>query len=217
MRKPHFLVLQLLIAALFLGGCVQPASTPAPTNSSTGDDLNDLLTLVASQAPATSVIPGGGVLDPIQDQTSAAGTAQSKQPSVVTATPTITQLQPTSTIAVTTSGMVVPTSYQLQKGEFPYCIARRFNINVDTLLGANGLSRGGLYSAGLKLTIPLDADPFGGERALIAHPAQYTVITGDTFYQIACKFGDVWPEQIASENGMTLEETLISGTLLEIP
>lgn len=217
MRKPHFLVLIFLVAALLLGGCELAASTPVPTNASTGDDLNALLTQLASQPPATSVIPGGGLLDPTQVQTATAGTAQSKLPAVVTATPTIMQQLPTSTIAVPTPGMVVPTSYQLQKGEFPYCIARRFNINVDTLLGANGLSRGGLFSAGLKLTIPLDADPFGEERALIAHPAQYTVITGDTFYMIACKFGDVWPEQIASENGMTLEETLTSGTVLDIP
>lgn len=217
MRKTYFLIVLLLITAVAISGCVREASTPVPTGEGGGeDDLDDLLTKVASQTPPTQAIPGGGGQDPIQAQTDAAATAISKQPAVVTATPTLTP-QVSPTVMVPTADLAVPSSYTLQKGEFPYCIARRFNIDVEDLLTANGLSKEGLFSEGLKLTIPSDAGPFEGERALRAHPTEYTVVSTDTFYRIACKFGDVWPEAIAAENGMTLNETLTSGTVLQIP
>jgi hypothetical protein len=66
--------------------------------------------------------------------------------------------------------------------------------------------------------IPVDdVGSFGGDRSLRAHPTTYTASGNDTFYSIACAFGDVWPENIAEANGMDIDEQLQSGTQLHIP
>ena len=112
----------------------------------------------------------------------------------------------------------MPDSYTLKKGEFPWCIARRFDVDAVALMNANGIPLGQTqFSAGLVLTIPKAAGSFQGDRALRDHPADYTVKTGDTFYSIACRYGDVWPEEIAEYNSMAMDAALPAGTTLEIP
>jgi LysM repeat protein len=69
----------------------------------------------------------------------------------------------------------------------------------------------------LTLTIPQNAASFKGSRSLREHPTTYTVQSGDTFYRIACKFGDIYPEEIAAANGMTLKDELTTGMTLNIP
>ena len=113
--------------------------------------------------------------------------------------------------------MVVPTTYTLHKGEHPYCLARRFDVDVDDLLSANNLARGAMYPEGLNLTIPSNADAFQGQRALLTHPVMYTIQYGDTFFTIACRYGDVSPEDIATVNGMSLNDVLTYGEQLSIP
>jgi LysM repeat protein len=56
-----------------------------------------------------------------------------------------------------------------------------------------------------------------GPRASLPHPTDYNVQAGDTLNSIACQFGDVTPEQIALENGITSQEQLIPGLSLHIP
>jgi LysM repeat protein len=90
-------------------------------------------------------------------------------------------------------------------------------VDVNALLSANNLSKEGLYKEGLTLTIPKNAASFVGSRALRKHPTTYTVTSDDTFYRIACKFGDVFPEEIASANGMTLKDDLTVGATIQIP
>ncbi len=115
----------------------------------------------------------------------------------------------------------IPTEYVLHEGEFPYCIARRFNIHPDDLLNANGIAPWQYYFApGTRLRIPQNARPFTdfAPRALRPHPTTYTVTAGETLYSIACKFGDVWPEDIAQANGLPLSDApLPPGTVLHIP
>lgn len=109
------------------------------------------------------------------------------------------------------------TSYTLHEGEFPYCIARRYDRDPTQLLNMSGITSPDLYYAGLKLTIP-QSGAFPGPRALIAHPAPYTVLSGDeTLYTIACKFGDPDPEAIASKNGISVSAKLTAGQVLQIP
>jgi LysM repeat protein len=111
-----------------------------------------------------------------------------------------------------------PASYTLQNGEFPFCIARRFNINPDDLLAANGLAGGDLYYAGQVLKIPQSGGGFPGDRMLRSHPASYTVSTSDeTVYSIACAFGDVDPALIAQKNGISVGTALAAGQTLSIP
>jgi hypothetical protein len=49
------------------------------------------------------------------------------------------------------------------------------------------------------------------------HPTTYTTSGTDTFYIIACAFGDVWPEHIAEANSMDIDEELHAGMQLHIP
>ncbi len=112
----------------------------------------------------------------------------------------------------------VPDTYVLQPGEFPYCIARRFNIDPGTLLRVNNLSRSAVVYPGTQLIIPKSAPPFtAGARALLPHPTTYTVRAGDTIYTIACAFGDVDPRAIAAANGLGSDYSLTVGQVLSIP
>lgn len=132
---------------------------------------------------------------------------------------------PATPAAVTPSGPVAtavpagvrPPTYTLQSGEFPYCIARRFNVDPDALLRASGLTSPDLYYAGLTLTIP-QSGAFPGGRMLASHPTTYSVLSGDeTIYSIACKFGDIDPATIASANSISASAKLTAGQKLQIP
>jgi LysM repeat protein len=127
------------------------------------------------------------------------------------ATPIITQQAPTLTVNR-------PASYTLQKGEFPYCIARRFNVDPAALLSANGLASGDIYYPNLTLTIP-QTGTFPGDRALRAHPTTYTVPDSSmTVNGVACVFGDVDPAAIIQANpSLSLGSTLTAGQTISIP
>jgi LysM repeat protein len=109
-----------------------------------------------------------------------------------------------------------PTSYTLQSGEFPYCIARRFNLDVAALMTLNNLSNNSQVAPGTTLQIPQTGDWDGGSRALVPHPATYTVGSGETVYSIACHYGDVDPNAIIIANNLA-SETLTTGQVLNIP
>jgi LysM repeat protein len=141
-------------------------------------------------------------------------------------TPTLEDLlTPTATLTATPGITAIPTSptpgprpasYTLQIGEYPYCIARRFNVDPKELLTLNALSSGTIYAPGLTLTIPQTGHPFPGLRALRPHPATYTLPEQMTVYKVACLFGDVDPLLIMQNNGLT-SPLLNSGITLQIP
>jgi LysM repeat protein len=112
----------------------------------------------------------------------------------------------------------VPDTYTLQKGEFPFCIARRFDIAPSALLSANNLSSSSSISVGTVLTIPENAPAYNlGDRSLRAHPTSYVVQSGNTVYSIACTFGDVDPRNIEAANNLTGAYTLSAGQTIQIP
>jgi LysM repeat protein len=129
--------------------------------------------------------------------------------------PAVTNIPPANSTPVPVG--VRPASYTLQYGEFPYCIARRFNVDPEALLSASGLTSPDLYYPGLVLKIP-QSGAFPGERMLASHPATYIVATSDeTMYSIACKYGDVEPGALASANGLSTGATLSVGQQIKIP
>ena len=109
-----------------------------------------------------------------------------------------------------------PATYTLQKGEFPYCIARRFDVDPGQLLSLNGLSNGDIYYPNLTLKIP-QSGSFPGTRALRNHPTTHTVASGETIYGVACLFGDVDPSAIAQANNISVGAALTTGQQLSIP
>ena len=52
---------------------------------------------------------------------------------------------------------------------------------------------------------------------LILHPATYTTEPGDNLFSIACKYGDVRPEDLALKNTLVLGEPLSAGLQITIP
>lgn len=115
--------------------------------------------------------------------------------------------------------IVRPATYTLQKGEWPLCIARRFDLDISSFLAANGMTMESRPGVGVVLTIPSSGSWSAnyGSRSLRAHPATYTVASGDTIHGIACKFGDVSPEQILAVNGLSSAGDISAGMKLNIP
>jgi LysM repeat protein len=186
-------------------------------------------------AAETATAAGGTPATPI---TAAEGTATATVPAFATQTPgtptntgvvatATTPVVGTQVTAAATTPVVVgtlptvgpkPATYTLHEGEFPYCLARRFNVNPDELLALNGLTNGQVYYSNMTLKIPQTSSVFPATRALLPHPATYTVTSSSqTVYGVACVYGDVYPEQIAAANGFALSAKLTAGQKLTIP
>jgi LysM repeat protein len=222
MSKKYILILFMALA-LTLGACTRSASTaPQATTATPQADfpkpvatsgMNIIETAGTQTAIATAGLPiptaSGNETQPVVVQptnTPAANATSTPLPTPTTAAVVVATNTPVPQPTVQTSK---PASYTLHEGEFPYCIARRFNVNPDELLALNGLPDGQTFYAGLTLKIPQSGGIFPGTRALKTHPASYVVQSGDTIYSIACLFGDVDPANIPS--GMT------TGATIQIP
>jgi LysM repeat protein len=224
------IVVIVIFAAVLLAACSRSASNaPAAKATATKGNFPSLNTQAVNQQDAikTQTAIAKQNLNPILgDNTDTpapqATTAPTSRQPVAQATNTPAPAQPTTApviaanIPTVTPGL--PATYTLQKGEFPYCIARRFNINPANLLSASGLSSATNYfPEGTKLTIPANPGKFPDGRTLKAHPAKYTVTSGDTIYSIACLYGDVEPWAIAMANNLAAPYTLTAGTVISIP
>lgn len=216
-----FVLILIAVLALTLGACTRaassaPVATPTPAVNfpkplaTTG--MNAIEVAGTQTALATSGLPMPLV---------GAGTEAAANPTFTplagvdqaTALPSPTgEIAAANTPApvVTAAPVTKPGSYTLKEGEFVYCIARRFNVNPDEILSLNGLADGQTFYPGLTLTMPSSGNPFPGGRALRAHPTQYTVAAGDSIYSIACKFGDLDPQSLASLS-------LTAGSTIQIP
>lgn len=229
--KHLLLIIVLMVLTVGLSACQRSASTPPP---------------VVDEAPEGMPIPGTqtmGLFDTFATQTAMAGEQGGGVPQVTPAPPAVEEPSPTVpqqpqaeqpaptaepapaqpaappaapvTVPEPTPGL--PSSYTLQKGEHPYCIARRFNVNPAELLSLNGLGTNTVVQPGTNLRIPQTGRTFPGSRALQSHPTTYSVRANDSIFSIACAFGDVDPYVIAQVNGLSSPYTLTSGQSLQIP
>jgi len=203
--------------SLFNTSLPQPTNMTDVQNFATGTALAIMNgTAVVGVETATSMNATPGV-----------GEAPTTTPTPIVALPTNAVTTPTTTLAVasTNQGQVVnntsvpvgsrPATYTLQEGEFVYCLARRFDVDPGQILSLNGLAEGTTIYPGTVLKIP-QSGSFPGARALRNHPTTYSASTGETLYSVACKFGDVSPDAIASTNGLSVGTTLTSGQQLSI-
>lgn len=113
----------------------------------------------------------------------------------------------------------IPPTYSLQKGEWPMCIARRYDLDPTAMLNLSGLSFESKPDVGFVLKLPQNTtwpSKFGA-RALREHPVDRTVVAGETIYTIACSYGDVDPSSIVSENNLEAPFKLSGGQVLHIP
>jgi LysM repeat protein len=231
----------LVVSSVMISACTQslssapdatPTLLPPELFVSPLPSVENPMALIEEFAKQTSVaqttVASGGT--PGTPQPVAVGTLITPQDGTV-ATPTVgipstpTNAVPTTPAAVVPSGPtttpvpagVRPATYILQSGEFPYCIARRFNVDPDALLSLSGLTSPDVYSVGDRLTIP-QSGAFPGSRMLATHPTTYSVLSSDeTVYSVACKFGDIDPATIASTNNISISAKLTAGQKLQIP
>jgi len=215
------LIVIMILFGLVLGGCVKPASE-APDDDTTNSDQADVVVRVmATQTALAKDSEEGDDVEPTAEPTEADDTSDDAEEPAATATeePVVepTEEPTEEPTPAATAVVVVPGTYTVHYGEHPYCLARRFDIDADELLSANGLVRGDQLDPGNVLTIPQGGSPFNGDRVLSIHPTSFTVQYMDTFYSIACYFGDVTPEAIAAENSMTVDEVLVTGSVIQIP
>jgi len=236
MKRGALIASTLMLMTVIVSACNQPYSqSPSVTNTPIdpnslfatpmvqATDMSDIERFTTETARALTGTPLAGIVT----QTPGAPIDATSQNLTATVTPTpLVSVNPTSTLAVSGTLGVVPTAmpagsrpstYTLQSGEFPYCIARRFNVDPDELLRLSGLSDGVVYPAGTQLRIP-QSGSFPGARALRNHPATYTVASSnETIYSIACLFGDVDPGVLAQNNGISPGSPLTTGKQLNIP
>ena len=235
-----------MIIAVMLSACTQSLSSApvaTPTLIATGlfvspiasvENPMEMIEQFAKQTEAAQTAAAGGGTTgtpgtPQAVSTTTTGTPGTPVPAVATATSTVAASTPTNanaavtSIPVATSGSIATAPslsgdvYILQDGEWPYCIARRYDVDPEAMLKASGLTSPDIYYPGLKLILPQSTN-FPGSRVLVAHPANYTVASGnETVYSIACKYGDVDPNAIASANGISTSTKLTVGQVLKIP
>lgn len=236
MKNNQVLILTIILSFIVGStGCVKPATKspdvvitePEPTSEisfplpGTADDVMGQLEAFATQ---TAMAMSGGISTPESDflvdatSTLAVETIETKTEQVDnTVTPEPETSEASAEIVVPTATPGLPKTYTLKKGEHPYCIARRYNVNPSELLRLSGLGSGNTYPAGTQLKIPQSGGKFPGDRSLRNHPTTYTVVSGDTIYSIACLFGDVDPEAIIYANNLEAPYNLEPGDKLKIP
>jgi LysM repeat protein len=222
---PYLLAVLLLIVSL---ACVRSIPTPSsaettksPEEEVLPTDATDVMNQIYLFATQTAMGPGGATSaagTPVVQTTPGAGETPGAESPVAPTQPAAQPPQPAqATPLPPPPPLVVPATYTLQRGEFPFCIARRFNVDPGELLRVNGLSSYSVYYAGMVLRIPQSGQAFPGNKALQPHPATYNVVGGDTIHTIACAFGDVDPDAIAYVNGLTPPYRLSPGQVLQIP
>ncbi len=215
-KRIYAIILVVLVAGLVLTACERPASVaPVTTPTQSGEIPFPVATqpdimkeILAATQTAGAVL---GTVNPIATPINAA----TSDGTLVTI-PLVTSTPEPTVIVYSTPTPGKPSTYTLHKDEFPYCIARRFNVNAEDLLSINGLGVNSMVSEGTTLKIP-QTGSWQGERALKSHPTSYTVASGDTLYSIACGFGDADPNTIMAANGLSSATDLTVGQVLQIP
>jgi LysM repeat protein len=197
-------------------GTISIAAAKTPTGMGQIQMIGTTQMIQTMTAMSQATVSGGSL-----PTTTLAGTGGTPNtftlvPPTGVATSSTPGITPVVIVASATPGR--PASYTLMPGEFPYCIARRFNVNQDELLTLNGLTSAGLLQPGLNLNIPQTGDPFVGERSLHPHPSTYTVSSSeDTIYKVACYYGNIDPTQIIAANSLISPYTLHFNQTLNIP
>jgi len=245
-QRGLMMVATLLISAVLISSCdislsKAPNTTPTPIPTGifvspfpSAENPMDMIQQFAQETAAaqTAQALGGTPGTPSTASTEVTGTVLTPQTGVTTTPATPAPATPTNSGATsavvptftpggpTTTPGVRPATYILQKGEWPYCIARRFNVNPDELLSLSGLTtaQSNALIVGQKLVIPQTNSPFPADRSWHDHPTTYTVPSSDqTIYGVACYFGDIEPSVIASANSISVDAALTTGQKLNIP
>ncbi len=140
-------------------------------------------------------------------------------PSAIPVIPTVPSGGSATDISGPSSAAIpeIPDVVFLHRGEFPFCLARRYNIDPNQILWLNGFFPGQIYFAGQPVHLPRNPHPFPGDRRLRPHPNSHIVQPGETIYRIACYYGDIDPAYLAELNGLSPDSWLYPGQVLILP
>ncbi len=176
--------------------------------------------LLATETPGAESQAGGGQAVGNETSTAETGGGQPGGEQAGGGGPSTAGGQPQASAPLINTPVVErPQTYTLQHGEWPICIARRFNLDIGTFFAQNGLNMNSKPAAGTVLNIPQSGswNPSYGSQSYNPHPTTYTVQSGDTVNSIACHFGDVTPEAILAVNNLSSPSDIKPGMTLQIP
>ncbi len=226
-KKSVYILVTILTMAFITVGCERSYTSideqATPTIEFPGgtqeNDMNSLATMAAQTAtalasgvtPIATIAPTTGAGTPV-NPIAPSPTGEAVNP--IAPSPTAKAVNP-----IEPPPSEKPSSYVLEQGEFPYCLARRFNVAPSELLNLNGLSdtQARQLQPGLTLAIPQGGKVFPSERALNHHPDSYNVPQPMTVYAVACYFGDIYPSEITNANTIPDIDNIPTGTILTIP
>lgn len=229
-RYPKVVLLVLFALLLALTACQRPASrAPIASPTPSGEapfpfETPDQISAIRTQTAIAEIPAGAPTSTPeVQEATSApeqtGGDTSTDAQQPVAAATEAPQAGGGVEEVVEIPAITRPETYTIQKGEFPYCIARRFDVDISSLLAVNGLNPNSKVSIGTVLRIPSTGNwnPNHGSRSLRNHPDTITVGGSDTVHSIACRYGDVSPEQILAANKLSNASEVRAGMTLKIP
>jgi LysM repeat protein len=221
------LVLVAVAMILVLTACSRSASQAPTTASATPQVDFPFETQDPVSAAATQTAIAG---EPLPSQPTntpqlivATNTPEAvQQPAADTPTEAPAAEQPAAPVntAAPTLAVERPQTYTLSQGEWPICVARRYDLDLDSFFKLNGMNMNSKPSAGVTVKIPATGNWSAaqyGARTLKTHPVQHTVTAGQTINTIACQYGDVAPESILTANGLASASDVKVGMTINIP
>ncbi len=210
-KKLYALALMIILLGLAASACTRSATQKQPGAATATSEIPFPVGTLDTSARVTEIVQQtqASLPTPVLPQ-------QTEPTAIVIATTAPTQVLPTATMRVIPTA-TRPETYTLREGEWPICIARRYNLDLFSFLEANGLQMDSTPAAGTVLKITSTGTWSAGERSLKSHPTTYTVKSGDTIFSIACQFGDVDPEAIIIANDLQSPYTVQAGQTLQIP
>jgi hypothetical protein len=158
--KPRFFFALLLLAVLVLAGtaCERQLPGPAVQRATTTPRPGLNLEFVTQTAAAAELIPPSATpteLAPLITQApevtevapEATQPPATQPPAAATEAPQAAAqpAQPAQETVTPTETSEVPVTWELRSGEYPWCLARRYDVNPAQLLAANGFGYGGPY------------------------------------------------------------------------
>ncbi len=218
-KKIYALAVVAIMIGLVLSACTRSASTKGPGIATATSEIPFPVGTLDTSARVTEIVQQtrAALPTPVQAATQPTTVPVGQSTPIVIAN---TQVVVQPTVANTLPPIPTPTrpsTYTLQSGEWPICIARRFNLDLTSFLDANGMVMDSQPAAGTVLKIPSTGTWSLGSRALKIHPTTYTVKSGDTIYSVSCDFGDVDPQGIVVANNLQSPYNLTAGQTIQIP
>lgn len=217
-KKIYALAVVFIAIGLVLSACTRSATNKGPNIATATSEIPFPVGTLDTSARVTEIVQQTQNAIATPFPTSGSSSQVTSQPTAIVIQNTQVVLPPTATSTLPFIPTPTrPATYTLQQGEWPICIARRFNLDLESFLAANGMTMNSEPASGTILKIPSTGTWSAGSRSLKVHPATYTVKSGDTIYSVSCAFGDVDPQGIILANNLQSPYTLTAGQNIQIP